>query len=156
MKSILERFKKCNVGAYFVFFTLLCSLLSFIFCLVGIASGYQSWLTFVCFILILVADVVLFVFNKLEFAPAVNAILSALGIGFFIYAGYNYVATVITGIDIENFSADFILSCVFYVLAYASSVASIFLPLYKKAKTESTDKVTEQELIIYEKKIYCQ
>lgn len=144
MKGILERFKRSSLGSYFIFATVLFSLISFILCLVGSATSYQSWGTFVCFLLLILVDIALFVFDKFQFAPAINTILSALGIGLFIYACYNYVATVFTGIDIESFSIDFIFSLIFYFLTYGFSIASIFLPLYKKgAAVDEKDKVTE-------------
>ena len=143
MKTIIERFKKCGLGSYFVFATMLTSLISLILCAVGANSGYQSWGSFAVFLILVIVDVVLFLFDKMAFAPAVNAILSGLGVGFFIYACYNYVATVFTGIDIESFSVDFILSLIFYILTYGLSIASIFLPLKKKEVETSSQPVMD-------------
>ena len=114
MKKVTDFLKTCGIGFYVTFAAIVTSI-----------------------------DVALVAFKKEAFAPAVSTILSALAIGFFIYVSYNYVAIVTTGIDIESFNTDWIMSVVFYVLTYGLSVASIFVPWTKKNKQALESKESE-------------
>lgn len=132
MNKLITLFKESGPAIYVLIATLVSTLISIILFAVGFQTGYHSWGSLVCFILLIVADLVLFLFKKEAFIGAVSTILSALAIGFFIYEAYNYVAVVMTGVDIESFSPDFIASCIFFILNYALSVAMIFVPFKKK------------------------
>lgn len=134
MKKVTDFLKTCGIGFYVTSAAIVTSIVCLILFGVGLGQGYQSWGSFVCLLVLILADVALVAFKKEAFAPAVSTILSALAIGFFIYVSYNYVAIVTTGIDIESFNTDWIMSVVFYVLTYGLSVASIFVPWTKKNK----------------------
>ena len=142
MKKVKDFLKTCSIGTYFIFATIVTSLISLILIGVGFQAGYHSYGSLVCLILLIVLDVVLLIIKKEAFIPAANVILSLGTILFFILTSYNYVAVVVTGIDIENFNIDWVLSTIFFIATYVLSFASIFIPLKKKGKVEN-QQITE-------------
>ena len=142
MKKVKDFLKTCSIGTYFIFATIVTSLISLILIGVGFQAGYHSYGSIVCLILLIVLDVVLLLIKKEAFIPAANVILSLGTILFFILTSYNYVAVVVTGIDIENFNIDWVLSIIFFIATYVLSFASIFIPLKKKNKVEN-QQITE-------------
>ena len=142
MKKVKDFLKTCSIGTYFIFATIVTSLISLILIGVGFQAGYHSYGSIVCLILLIVLDAVLLIIKKEAFIPAANVILSLGTILFFILTSYNYVAVVVTGIDIENFNVDWVLSTIFFIATYVLSFASIFIPLKKKGKVEN-QQITE-------------
>ena len=142
MKKVKDFLKTCSIGTYFIFATIVTSLISLILIGVGFQAGYHSCGSIVCLILLIVLDVVLLLIKKEAFIPAANVILSLVTILFFILTSYNYVAVVVTGIDIESFNIDWVLSTIFFIATYVLSFASIFIPLKKKGKVEN-QQITE-------------
>ena len=142
MKKVKDFLKTCSIGTYFIFATIVTSLISLILIGVGFQAGYHSYGSIVCLILLIVLDVVLLIIKKEAFIPAANVILSLGTILFFILTSYNYVAVVVTGIDIETFNIDWVLSTIFFIATYVLSFASIFIPLKKKGKVEN-QQITE-------------
>ena len=142
MKKVKDFLKTCSIGTYFIFATIVTSLISLILIGVGFQAGYHSYGSIVCLILLIVLDVVLLLIKKEAFIPAANVILSLGTILFFILTSYNYVAVVVTGIDIENFNIDWVLSIIFFIATYVLSFASIFIPLKNKGKVEN-QQITE-------------
>ena len=142
MKKVKDFLKTCSIGTYFIFATIVTSLISLILIGVGFQAGYHSYGSIVCLILLIVLDVVLLIIKKEAFIPAANVILSLGTILFFILTSYNYVAVVVTGIDIESFNIDWIFSIIFFIATYVLSFASIFIPLKKKGKVEN-QQITE-------------
>ena len=142
MKKVKDFLKTCSIGTYFIFATIVTSLISLILIGVGFQAGYHSYGSIVCLILLIILDVVLLIIKKEAFIPAANVILSLGTILFFILTSYNYVAVVVTGIDIESFNIDWIFSIIFFIATYVLSFASIFIPLKKKGKVEN-QQITE-------------
>ena len=142
MKKVKDFLKTCSIGTYFIFATIVTSLISLILIGVGFQASYHSYGSIVCLILLIVLDVVLLIIKKEAFIPAANVILSLGTILFFILTSYNYVAVVVTGIDIETFNIDWVLSTIFFIATYVLSFASIFIPLKKKGKVEN-QQITE-------------
>lgn len=138
MEKVKDFSKNKSVGFYFILASCLLSLILIIVFLPNTKSGYYTWLSFIFLLVAILGDVVLIIFKKEDFAPALNSVCAGLAIGFFINACYNYVATVMTGIDIESFSGDFIFSVILYVLLFGSSIASIFIPLRKNIVDEDS------------------
>ncbi len=147
MESFKNRIKTLGPGIFLVLATLLFAIVSLILYGVGVANagGYQHVGSMVCYILIIVVDIVLFFLMKASFIPACNTILSAVSIGCFVLQAYNYVAAVYTGVDLTSFNTDFIFSIIFYLLTYAASVASIFVPVVRDSADEETVEVEEEQ-----------
>lgn len=134
MGKINEYLKTKRTGFYFIFATFVLTLFTLIVFLAGYNASFMSWASFGLMLALLVGDVVLLAFKKDNFVPALNAICSGLALAFFINACYGYVAAVMTGIDIETFSGEWIMSVIGYVASFALSIASIFIPVVKEDK----------------------
>lgn len=145
METFKNRIKTIGPGIYLVIATIVFAIVSLILYGVGVSTGggYQHVGSMVCYILIIVVDLVLLLLMKGSFIGACNTILSAVSIGCFILQAYNYVAAVLTGVDLTTFNADFIASVVFFLLTYATSVASIFVPVVRDSADE--EKVEAEE-----------
>lgn len=135
MKKIKEFFDSKGYGFYVVLLTMIFSLFTLIVFLVSNKEGYLSWGSFAFMLVLILGDILLFAFKKDNFVPALNFICGLFICGFFINACYSYIATVMTGIDIESFSNGFILTVIGSVFIFVLSIASIFTPLNKKSIT---------------------
>lgn len=136
----MEKFKKYfstkGYGFYLILTTILVALITMIVFFVGLGEGFLSWFSFGFLVALVLGDIALIALKKDNFIPALNTICSGVALAFFIDACYSYVVTVMTGIDIETFSINWILTVILSVLLFALSAATIFLPLTKANETE--------------------
>lgn len=129
MENICKYFKSKKCGIYVVAATLILTLFTIIVFAAKYNPSYMSMTSLVFMVIMLIANGCLIAFKKEEFIPTVNALCTGLALFMFIYASYNYVVVVLTGIDIEEFAIEWILSCVGHVLMFGTAIASIFTPI---------------------------
>ncbi|MFA6624745.1 MAG: hypothetical protein WCS80_03165 [Bacilli bacterium] len=144
MSKISTYLKGKSVGFYFILGSLVLSLVALIIFFSGLGGdGFISWVSFACLFLIVIGDCILIYFKKESFAPALNSVLGGISLILLINDSYLYVSTVMTGIDIESFSAIWISSVIVLVLLFGISIASIFIPLTKKNNTNKEETIHE-------------
>lgn len=139
MEKLKEYFSTKGYGFYLILTSAVLALITIIVFFVGKDEGYLSWVSFGFLLTLVLGDAILIAIKKDNFIPALNTICSGLALGFFIDACYSYVATVMTGIDIESFSMAWILTVILSVLLFVISAATIFTPLAKTTKVESLE-----------------
>ncbi len=61
-----------------------------------------------------------------QIAPYVQFVCSLVALSFFIYSIYYYISVVLVGIDLDSFSAQFILSTLFFVLNAVMGGVNLF------------------------------
>lgn len=144
MEKLKEYFSTKRHGFYLVLSTIVLAIVTIIIFFVGVGEGYLSWVSFGCLLALVLGDLILLALKKDNFVPALNTICSGLAIAFFINACYSYVATVMTGIDIESFSMPWILTTVFSVLLFVISIITVFAPLGNNTNTSNE---AEKEII---------
>lgn len=132
MEKMKEFFNSKGYGFYVVLLTMLLTIFAIIAFFVGNKEGYVSWGSFAFMLVLVLGDILLIAFKQDNYVPALNFVCSLFACGFFINACYSYIATVMTGIDIETFSIGFILSVIGNVCMIVFSIASIFMPLKKQ------------------------
>jgi len=140
MGKIKVFLKEKSVGFYFILASLVLSLIAIILFFANLGGDkFISWTNFALLLVLLLGSIALIIFKKDAFVPALTSILSGLVLGFFIYDTYNYIAIVMTGIDIESFAPIYIAECIFLVLLFGISIASIFIPINKSSKEGITN-----------------
>ncbi len=132
MEKMKEFFNSKSYGFYVILLTVLFTLFTIIAFFIGNKEGYVSWGSFAFMLILIVGDILLIAFKQDNYVPALNFVCSLFACGFFINACYSYIATVMTGIDIETFSVGFILSAIGNIFMLVLSIASVFTPLKKK------------------------
>ena len=117
---------------YAVLVTMLLSLVAAIVyaCIYG-NTRFMSWVGFGLMIAGAILAGVLVAFKLEKYAPTLLLVMNFVGFLFYVYYIYFHISVVMVGIQASGFPPEFFVNVVFLVLALASSVASIFMPLKK-------------------------
>lgn len=129
-----DYFKKKNYGFYI---TVAVAVLTLVTLIVyqdsyGSNARYMSWTGFAIMIVGLVVAVGLSVVNLGEFAAPAIALSNFIGLMLYIKNIYNYVVVVMVGIDIANFSVQFITCTTLFAILIVISIANIFFKQERK------------------------
>lgn len=90
--------------------------------------GTAEYSVVACVLLALCSVVAVLAFTRLAPLAAYVQFLSALvALCFFIYGVYYYVSVVLVGIDLDRFSAEFIVCTILFLLTAVCSVVNIFM-----------------------------
>ncbi len=128
LEKLREGYDKRAVGYYFTAGVTVLSLVLAIVYAIGYAgTDYISWMAVVLLGVLVVANALLLLFNKIDWIPLVSIVLSVVATCFFVYGIYFYVSVVFVGIDIQNFDARFVINTVLFVLLLGLSSANLFL-----------------------------
>lgn len=141
MEKLKKYFSTKRYGYYLILVAIAFALITIITFFIGLGDGYLSWFSFAALLTLVLGDLLLFVFKKENFIPALNTICSGLALAFFINSCYSYVATVMTGIDIETFALPWTITSISSATLFIISAATVFTPLSKN----STEKVEENK-----------
>lgn len=98
--------------------------------------AYINWPAVYVMIIGSVASVVLSVFGLDDFATALLALVAFTGFLLYAMKIYGYIAVVLVGIDLTEFSPEFITLTVFFAICLVGGIANIFL---KQKKTEDVE-----------------
>lgn len=98
--------------------------------------AYINWPAVYVMIIGSLVSVVLSVFGLDDFATALLALVAFTGFLLYAMKIYGYIAVVMVGIDLTEFSPEFITLTVFFVICLVGGIANIFL---KQKKTEAVE-----------------
>jgi len=98
--------------------------------------AYINWPAVYVMIIGSVVSVVLSILGLDDFATALLALVAFTGFLLYAMKIYGYIAVVMVGIDLTEFSAEFITLTVFFVICLVGGIANIFL---KQKKTEDVE-----------------
>lgn len=132
MEKTKTFFQSRGIGFYFSAAVTLLSVITAIVYPVTAMRMYMNWPAFFMALFCAIANVGLFFLKQYKWMPVASAILTGLGLCFFIYGAYFYVSVVAVGIDAQAFEPQFIFSMILFVLMFGLSVTTVFLKQVKE------------------------
>lgn len=128
-----NEFKKGKLPGFWVsvgliFLSILIAII-YIACFVG--TEEMNYFAFTFLLIGAIGGAVLIVLKKYDIATYVIGACVFIALLFYIYAVYYYVSVVMVGIDLDHFSAEFIVTTILLVIATIAGIANIFLPQVK-------------------------
>ena len=132
------------VGFYVTLGLIFASLITaivYIACFFG--TDEMNYVSFAILLLGAIASGALVFFKKYTIASYVVASSIFLALLFYIYAVYYYVSVVLVGIDLDHFSAQFIITTIFFLLSFIVGVVNVFLPQVKEEEIPVESEVKE-------------
>ena len=131
MNKIKGLWKAKSWGFYIVVLALLLALFTLVVNGAFYTKSFMSPTAIGLLITVIVVDVILILLGQDRFVPAFSAILSGIALGFYIDACYLYVSTVMTGIDVTEFSLTWILTTIGFAGTFIVFIATVFMPITK-------------------------
>lgn len=96
-------------------------------------AATQDFSTVACVLTAVCACAAGLLFTKFgTVAPYLQLVIVLAAFGFYVYSIYYYVSIVMVGIDLDSFSAEFIVCTVLYLVLIIGAVVSLFLKQGKK------------------------
>ena len=138
----MEKIKSFFASKSYGFYVTLCLIVLSIITASLYAVNYKDFVAYMdwtAVILILVAvclSIAMIVFKLGKFAPAVLAVGNFAGLLIYIQKIYGYVAVVMVGIDVNTFSAQFLICTTFFALTSIISLVNVYLKQDKVNKVE--------------------